>query len=78
MIRTDDNTKKKMGVWIIVSLFTIYLVSIIVAIAFTELSLFVVAVYALAMLLFLSVLAFEGWQRNKEIDGGLEDAVDNY
>lgn len=78
MIRTDDNTKKKMGVWIIVSLFTIYLVSIIVAIAFTELSLFVVAVYAVAMLLLLSVLAFEGWQRIKEIDGGLEDAVDNY
>jgi FtsH-binding integral membrane protein len=74
----DDNKLKKMGVWVIVMLFAVYFVSLIAICIFLELPMLAVVVYAVMMFLFLVVLAYEGWQRIKEIDGGLEDAVDNY
>jgi len=74
----DDNKLKKMGVWVIVMLFAVYFVSLIAICVFLELPMLAVVVYAVMMFLFLVVLAYEGWQRIKEIDGGLEDAVDNY
>lgn len=74
----DDNKLKKMGVWVIVLLFAVYFISLIAICVFLELPTLAVAVYAVMMFLFLAVLAYEGWQRIKEIDGGLEDAVDNY
>ena len=74
----DDNKLKKMGVWVIVLLFAVYFISLIAICVFLELPTLAVAIYAVMMFLFLAVLAYEGWQRIKEIDGGLEDAVDNY
>ena len=74
----DDDTMKKLGVWVIVALFALYVVSVILIAILTDFPTPVVIVYSVIMLTVLAVLAYEGWQRIKEIDGGLEDAVDNY
>ncbi len=74
----SDNTLKKLGVWIIVGLFAAYVASVILVIVLTEVPTWGVVTYAAVMLILLIALAYEGWERIKEIDGGLEDAVDNY
>ena len=74
----SDNTLKKLGVWIIVGLFAAYVASVILVIVLTEVPTWGVVTYAAVMLIILIALAYEGWERIKEIDGGLEDAVDNY
>jgi len=74
----SDNTLKKLGVWIIVGLFAAYVASVILVIVLTEVPTWGVVTYAAVMLILLIALAYEGWERIKEINGGLEDAVDNY
>lgn len=74
----DDNTKKKLGVWIILILSTLYVASIVLVAVFIDVPDGAVIGYAVVMFIILAVLIYEGWERIKEIDEGLEDAVDDY
>lgn len=74
----DDNTKKKLGVWIILVISALYVASIVMAAVFIDVSAGAVIGYAVVMFIILAVLIYEGWERIKEIDEGLEDAVDDY
>ena len=74
----DDNTKKKLGVWIILALSALYMASIIIMAVFIDVPAGAVIGYAVVMFIILAVLIYEGWERIKEIDEGLEDAVDDY
>ena len=74
----DDNTKKKLGVWIILVISALYVASIMMAAVFIDVPAGAVIGYAVVMFIILALLIYEGWERIKEIDGGLEDAVDNY
>ncbi|MBQ3736220.1 MAG: hypothetical protein II855_04730 [Candidatus Methanomethylophilaceae archaeon] len=74
----DDNTKKKLGVWIILVISALYVASIVMAAVFIDVPAGAVIGYAVVMFIILALLIYEGWERIKEIDGGLEDAVDNY
>ena len=74
----DDNTKKKLGVWIILILSALYVASIVMAAVFIDVPAGAVIGYAVVMFIILAVLIYEGWERIKEIDEGLEDAVDDY
>ena len=74
----DDNTKKKLGVWIILALSALYVASIIIMAVFVDVPAGAVIGYAVVMFIILALLIYEGWERIKEIDEGLEDAVDDY
>ena len=74
----DDNTKKKLGVWIILVISALYVASIVMAAVFIDVPAGAVIGYAVVMFIILALLIYEGWERIKEIGGGLEDAVDNY
>ena len=74
----DDNTKKKLGVWIILILSALYVASIVMAAVFIDVPAGAVIGYAVVMFIILALLIYEGWERIKEIDEGLEDAVDDY
>ena len=74
----DDNTKKKLGVWIILILSALYVASIVLVAVFIDVPDGAVIGYAVVMFIILAVLIYEGWERIKEIDEGLEDAVDDY
>lgn len=74
----DDNTKKKLGVWIIMVISALYVASIVMAAVFIDVPAGAVIGYAVVMFIILALLIYEGWERIKEIDEGLEDAVDNY
>ena len=74
----DDNTKKKLGVWIILALSALYMASIIIMAVFIDVPAGAVIGYAVVMFIILALLIYEGWERIKEIDEGLEDAVDDY
>ena len=74
----DDNTKKKLGVWIILVISALYVASIVMAAVFIDVPAGAVIGYAVVMFIILAVLIYEGWERIKEIDEGLEDAVDDY
>lgn len=74
----DSNTKKKLGVIAIVLIFAVYGLSIIAFIFLIETPTFITVTYSAVMLVFIVLLSYEGWQRLKEIEEGLEDAVDNY
>ena len=74
----DDNTKKKLGVWIILVISALNVASIVMAAVFIDVPAGAVIGYAVVMFIILALLIYEGWERIKEIDGGLEDAVDNY
>ena len=74
----DSNTMKKAGVIAIIVLLALYVAGYIALGAVMGLSIGVVVVYGVVGLLFIILLAYEGWQRIKEIDEGLEDAVDDY
>ncbi len=73
-----DNNVKKLGVIVIVLLFTAYIVSLIAMCLLTDFPLLGIIGYAAIMLLILAGLTYEGWLRIREIDEGLEDDVDNY
>ena len=74
----DDNTKKKLGVWIILVISALYVASIVMAAVFIDVPAGAVIGYAVVMFIILALLIYEGWQRLKEIDEGLEDAVNDY
>ena len=74
----DDNTKKKLGVWIILILSALYVASIVLVAVFIDVPAGAVIGYAVVMFIILALLIYEGWERIKEIDEGLEDAVDDY
>ena len=74
----DSNTKKKLGVIAIVLIFAVYGLSIVAFIFLVETPTFITVTYSVIMLVFIVLLSYEGWQRLKEIEEGLEDAVDNY
>ena len=74
----DSNTMKKLGVIAIVLIFAIYGLSIIAFIFLIETPTFITVTYSVVMLVFIVLLSYEGWERIKEIEEGLEDAVDNY
>ena len=74
----DSNGKKKLGVAIIVAVFVIYVAIVVGMILFLEAPTGLTVAYAVILLLFIVLLSYEGWQRIKEIDGGLEDAIDDY
>ena len=59
----SDNTKKKLGVWIIVILFALYAVSVVAVTMLTDMPLGAVIGYAVVMFAILAVLAYEGWER---------------
>ena len=69
---------KKAGVIAVIVLLALYIVGYIIIAAVAGLSLTAVIVYGVIATLLLIVLVYEGWQRFKEIDEGLEDAVDDY
>ena len=74
----DSNTMKKLGVIAIVLIFAIYGLSIVAFIFLIETPTLITVTYGVVMLVFIVLLAYEGWQRLKEIEEGLEDAVDDY
>ena len=74
----DSDTMKKAGVVAIVLLLALYLIGYVVIIAVLGLPLAAVIAYGIIALLFIALLTYEGWQRFKEIDEGLEDAVNDY
>ena len=74
----DSDTMKKAGVIAVIVLLALYIVGYIIIAAVAGLSLTAVIVYGVIATLLLIVLVYEGWQRFKEIDEGLEDAVDDY
>ena len=74
----DSNTMKKLGVITIVLIFAVYGLSIIAFIFLIETPTFITVTYSAVMLVFIVLLSYEGWERLKEIEEGLEDAVDNY
>lgn len=74
----DENGMKKAGVVAIVILLALYSFGYVVLIALLEASVLAVVIYGVIALGFILLLAYEGWLRIKEIDEGLEDAVDDY
>lgn len=74
----DSNTMKKLGVIVILIVFILYGLSVVAAVMFLEAPTGLTVAYAVIALLFIALLSYEGWQRIKEIDGGLEDAIDDY
>lgn len=74
----DSNRMKKLGVIVILAVFILYGLSVVAAVMFLEAPTGLTVAYAVITLLLIALLAYEGWQRIKEIDGGLEDAIDDY
>ena len=74
----DSNTMKKAGVVAIIILLALYASGYIVLIALTDAPVIAIAAYGIIVFGLLAVLVYEGWLRFKEIDEGLEDAVNDY
>ena len=74
----DSNTMKKLGVVAIILLLALYTAGYIVFIFLMDLPIEAVVLYGIISAAFIILLTYEGWQRFKEIDEGLEDAVDDY
>ena len=74
----DSNTMKKAGVVAIIVLLALYTAGYVVLIAVMDVPLAVVMTYGIIAFAFLVLLTYEGWLRFKEIDEGLEDAVNDY
>ena len=74
----NGNTMKKLGVMAILIIFVVYGLSIVAFVLLLDAPTGLTVTYAMITLLFIVLLAYEGWERIKEIDGGLEDAIDDY
>ena len=74
----DSNTMKKAGVIAIIVLLALYLSGFVIILAVLDSEVSVALVYGVIGLIFLVWLSYEGWQRIKEIDEGLEDDIDHY
>ena len=76
--RMDSDTVKKAGVVAIIVLLALYVAGYLVIIALTDIPLAGVIAYGVIAFGILVLLTYEGWLRFKEIDEGLEDAVNDY
>ena len=74
----ESNTMKKAGVIAIILLLALYVAGYVIILAVLESELSVAVIYGVIGLIFIVWLSYEGWQRIKEIDEGLEDDCDNY
>ena len=74
----DSNTMKKAGVIAIIVLLALYLAGFVIILAVLDSEVSVAVVYGVIGLIFLVWLSYEGWQRIKEIDEGLEDDCQYY
>ena len=74
----ESNAMKKAGVIAIIVLLALYIAGYVIILAVLESDLSVAVVYGIIGLIFIVWLSYEGWQRIKEIDEGLEDDCDNY
>ena len=74
----DSDTVKKAGVVAIILLLALYLVGYGLMIFIIEASPIAVVLYGVVAAAFIILLSYEGWLRFKEIDEGLEDAVNDY
>ena len=74
----DSDTMKKAGVVAIIILLALYCAGFILMGAVMGVSPVALIIYGVVALLIILLLIYEGWQRFKEIDEGLEDAVNDY
>ena len=74
----DSDTMKKAGVVATIVLLALYMVGYLVLIALTDIPTIGIVAYGVIAFGILALLVYEGWLRFKEIDEGLEDAVDDY
>ena len=74
----DSNAMKKAGVIAIILLLALYVAGYVIILAVLESEISVAVIYGVIGLIFIVWLSYEGWQRFKEIDEGLEDAVNDY
>jgi len=74
----ESNTMKKAGVVVIIILLALYCVGYGLMIFIVEAPIITVVLYGVIAAAIIIVLVYEGWLRFKEIDEGLEDAVNDY
>ena len=74
----DSDTMKKAGVVAIIVLLALYMAGYLVLIALTDIPTLGIVAYGVISFGILALLVYEGWLRFKEIDEGLEDAVNDY
>jgi len=74
----ESNTMKKAGVVAIIILLALYCVGYGLMIFIVEAPIITVVLYGVIAAAIIIVLVYEGWLRFKEIDEGLEDAVNDY
>ena len=74
----DSDTVKKAGVVAVIVLLALYLVGYLALIALTDVPMIGIVAYGIIAFGILALLVYEGWLRFKEIDEGLEDAVNDY
>ena len=74
----DSDTVKKAGVVAIIVLLALYLMGYLILIALTDMPVIGIVAYGVIAFGILALLVYEGWLRFKEIDEGLEDAVNDY
>ena len=74
----DSNAMKKAGVIAIILLLALYIAGYVIILTVMESELSVAVIYGVIGLIFIAWLSYEGWQRIKEIDEGLEDDCDDY
>ncbi len=73
----DSKAMKKAGVIAIIVLLALYLTGLVV-LMILEVDIAAAILYGVIGLVFILWLSYEGYQRFKEIDEGLEDAVNDY
>ncbi len=73
----DSKAMKKAGVIAIIVLLALYLTGLVV-LMILEVDIAAAILYGAIGLIFILWLSYEGYQRFKEIDEGLEDAVNDY
>ena len=78
VLTVDSNTMKKAGVVAIIILLALYAAGYLLLIALTDVPVIGIVAYGIIAFGILALLTYEGWLRFKEIDEGLEDAVDDY
>ena len=74
----DSNGMKKLGVVLIIILLALYIAGYVVILAVMDEPWAMIIVYGLIATIVLALLTYQGWLRFKEIDEGLEDAVNDY
>ena len=74
----ESNAMKKAGVVAIIILLALYCAGYGLMIFIVDVPIIAVVLYGVIAAIFIIVLAYEGWLRFKEIDEGLEDAVNDY